>query len=67
MTLVLVAKSPQSLPVGEAKPSLCTLQCLDGGLLIDTNNNGILRGIQVQPYDVSGFPGELGSVLTHQL
>lgn len=60
MALVLVAKSPECLPVGEAKPSLGTFQSLNGRFLVDTNNHRVLRWIQVQPYDVSRFPSKLG-------
>jgi len=49
-----------ALPIGEAEPSLCTLQCLNGRLLIYADNNGILRRIQVQPDYVSGFLSKLG-------
>ena len=64
MPLVLVIESPKSLSVREAKPTLGTLQCLNGRFLVHTDDNRILGRIQVQTNDVSGFLSELG-VSTH--
>jgi len=64
VALVLVAKPPQGLTVGQAQPALGTLQSLDGGFLVHTEHHGILRRVQVQRHYVSSLLGKLG-VGTH--
>ena len=60
VALVLMVMPAHRLPVGEAQPPLSALQGLDGGLLVHADHHGILRGVQVQPHDVSGLLCELG-------
>jgi hypothetical protein len=47
------------MSVRQTKPSLSTLQRLNGWLLVHTDHNSILGGLQVQSNDVSRLLGEL--------
>lgn len=60
MTLVFMTKSPQSLPVRKAKPSLSALKRLNSWFLVNTDDNGILWRIQVKANYISSLLSELG-------
>ena len=52
----------QSSAVGQLQISLGSLQRLDRGFFVDTDDDRILRGRYVQPHHVGGFGDELGIV-----
>jgi len=59
MALIFMVIARQGLAVGKAKPSLCPFQGLDMGLFIHAEDHGILRGVQVEPYDIGCLGSEL--------
>jgi len=58
VAFVVVAAAHEGLAVGKPQPALRALQCLNMGLLVHAQHQGILRRIQVQSDDVGGLPGE---------
>ena len=59
MALVFVVEPLQGLSVGKAQITLCALQGLNRGLLIHTQDHGMVGRRQVNPHQVGGFGGKL--------
>jgi len=59
MALILMTKSPHGLTIRKTQPALATFQCLDGRFLINTDDKGILRWLQIKAYDIGGLLGKL--------
>jgi len=59
VSLVLVAESSQSLPIGQPKPSLSPFQCLNSRLLIHREHDTIVRWVQVEAHDVGSLLSKL--------
>ncbi len=58
MALVFVAETPCSLSIGQAQPTLGSLQGLNGGLLVPTEDKGILRRVHVEGNNIGGLPAK---------
>src|SRR4030066_2204276 len=54
MSLVLMIESPYSLTILKTQPALGAFQCLDGRLLINADDQGILRGLKIEAYGIRG-------------
>ena len=59
VALVFVVEPLQGLSVGKAQITLCALQGLNRGLLIHTQDHGMVGRRQVNPHQVGGFGGKL--------
>ena len=53
--LVLMVKAGQRLAIGQLQPALGAFESLDVRLLIDRQDDRVLRRLQVKPNDVRGF------------
>src|ERR1700739_4646288 len=59
MAFVFVCKAGERSTVGQADPALRPLQRLDAGLLIEAEQQRVLRRVKVDPNDNSRFAAEL--------
>src|SRR4030042_6423045 len=59
MSLVLIIESPHSLTIRKTQPALGAFQGLDGRLLINADDQGILRWLKIEAYDIRGLLGKL--------
>jgi hypothetical protein len=59
VALILVAESPYSLPVGQTQSPLGTLQCLDGRLLVNADDQCIFRWLKIETYDIRSLLDKL--------
>src|SRR5215471_4149555 len=55
IALIVVAMPRQGAPIGQFEIALCALERLDRGLLIDTKNDGIRRGRQIETDNIGCF------------
>jgi hypothetical protein len=60
MALVLMGEAGQGAPVGKLEPPLGPLEGLDVRLLVHADDDGVVRGVEVESHDVGGLLGELG-------
>jgi hypothetical protein len=60
MTLILVTKASHGLAIRKTQPALGTFQGLDRRLLINTDDQGILRRLKIEAHDISRLLGKLG-------
>ena len=64
MAFILMAESPQGVSVRQTQPALGSLQSLNGGLLVHTEDEGILWWMHIESDNIRGLPGKL-RVSTH--
>src|SRR5512137_2084401 len=60
MSFVTVAEPRQGLAIGKFQPSLRSLQGLNLGFLIHTDDHGVLRWVEVKSHNVRRLAGKLG-------
>ena len=60
VSLVAMAESIEDFAIGQAEPSLCSLQPLNVRLFVDAEHDRVFRWTQVQADDICGLGSEFG-------